>query len=820
MHPAPAPLRESVRIRRAGEAALRRQNAALLALSRSVVQRDTSLAAALADVTRICAETLRCERVSVLRRQAKGEGLTRVHLYEWKENRHTPGEPALPSETSLDAGPDPASPASPAAALSSLAIEAPILMGGKSLGVLRCEDNDARRTWTSEDCKFAEVVASFASLAMERAERLVAQAAAERSRRFLDSLVDSLPLMVFVKDAETLRFVRFNKAAERLTGLRRADVIGRGDHDFFPKEEADSFVLKDRQVLSMHVPTDIPEERMRSLEQGTRILHTRKIALRDAQGRAEYLVGISEDITDRKRAEEELKKAMEAAEAATRAKTRFLATMSHEIRTPMNAVLGLSELLQDADLEGPSLSYAQGIHGAARGLLRVINDVLDLSRIEAGRMEVVEGAFDPRAVVADAWETLRPLARAKGIEFQWTGAPDIPSGVRGDEGRVRQILINLAGNAIKFTERGRVSLELTARFSPPGGCQLLFQVTDTGVGMDARQLEVLFQPFSQAGTDSSRAQDGAGLGLHIAKQLATLMKGEIRVRSSRGVGSTFELELPCRVADIARPVPLLAPAAAAAAPLRILVAEDNTLNQSVARSMLEGAGHTVRVASDGMAALSAFQESAFDVVLMDWQMPLMDGLEAARRIRSYEAAQGLTRTRMIGLTANAMAGDRERILAAGMDGFVAKPFSKGDLLSMLLPLSEVPNPSNPTGERVISDSVHLDPPRIRELLHLEGTSPGFMAALLNQFEKEAAESIEVLKNSHGPSQDVERAAHSLKSMAQLLGGQALANLAAEAESNARAGNLGAVRRLHPHLTREASALAAEAKRVLEPQDAS
>ena len=159
-------------------------------------------------------------------------------------------------------------------------------------------------------------------------------------------------------------------------------------------------------------------------------------------------------------------------------------------------------------------------------------------------------------------------------------------------------------------------------------------------------------------------------------------------------------------------------------------------------------------------------------------------------------------------------------LAAGMDGFVAKPFSKGDLLSMLLPLSEVPNPSNPTGERVISDSVHLDPPRIRELLHLEGTSPGFMAALLNQFEKEAAESIEVLKNSHGPSQDVERAAHSLKSMAQLLGGQALANLAAEAESNARAGNLGAVRRLHPHLAREASALAAEAKRVLEPQDAS
>ncbi len=643
----------------------------------------------------------------------------------------------------------------------------------------------------------------------------------------LNALMEHIPDNIYFKDRES-RFIRINRAAAEWYGLEDpAAVVGKSDFDLFTATHAQPAYDDEQDIIRTGKPLLHKEEKETWPDGRETWVDTSKLPLRDHQGNILGTFGISRDITDRKIAERALRAAKEAAEQANRAKSDFVANMSHEIRTPMNAIIGLAELLLDTPLNRSQREYAATILESGDVLLALLNDILDFSKIEAGKVELDAEPFELRESIGVTMKSLAVRAHRKELELAYHIALEIPDVLIADFGRLRQVLVNLVGNAVKFTDQGEVVLRIDLERGTPAGPLLRFEVSDTGIGIPADRLGKIFEEFEQVDKSTTRRFGGTGLGLTIASRLVSLMGGQLQVQSELGRGTQFsfsivlpvapdvaavvrrprsavlrgvrvlivddnatnrrilfdvlcnweidatavgsaaealpELELAARenrayrlmlsdvhmpqmdgfdlaqrirehadlretiimmltsgtrpedatrcrelniAANLSKPIKqselldaitlclhgeVVAEVSAHTPPaesprparvLRILLAEDSLVNQQLALGVLQKWGHAVRVANDGEEALAAWQSGDFDLVLMDIEMPHLDGFQATQAIRAQELPSG-RHVPIIAMTAHAMKGDRERCLIAGMDGYVAKPVRQKELLEAL-----------------------------------------------------------------------------------------------------------------------------------------
>jgi PAS domain S-box-containing protein len=495
--------------------------------------------------------------------------------------------------------------------------------------------------------------------------------------------------------------------------------------------------------------------------------------------------GIMVDITARKQAEEKLKRAQDSAIKAANVKSIFLANMSHEIRTPLNAIIGMSTLALDLDLPQEPREYLTTIKTAADSLLVLVGEILDFSKIEAGKLELEFSDFNLATIAQNAVDVVAPLAQAKSITLKINGLESkrLTTEVAGDPGRLMQVLMNLLSNAVKFTpENGLIELNVTpiSRVGPEFA-RVRFEVKDTGPGISPEVIGRLFQPFCQADGSTARKYGGTGLGLSICKRLVDLMSGKVGVESQMGKGATFWFEMPFS-APVELPQAAPPPVESGkneALRARVLVAEDNLGNQKVIRRFLEKLGHECEVVSDGHESVSAVQSARFDLVLMDCQMPEMDGYEAARKIRDFEKQSGREPVPIVALTANALSGDDLRCRTAGMDAYLCKPVTLNQLGQVIRRWVRRRKELESIDHKFL-DSL--------EVLQIKG-EPDIVRELIDCFDKTGKDKISSIDIgiADGNLDQVHRAAHHLKSTCHNVGARKLADLCSQLEAASERG---------------------------------
>jgi PAS domain S-box-containing protein len=524
--------------------------------------------------------------------------------------------------------------------------------------------------------------------------RRTARQQLRRQEQMTSAILHALPDLIYVKDRAG-RYITANPAHLTLLGVNDVDeIVGKTDFAFFSHESTVPFFSEEQAIMGSDTPVlarveainvDSPEKR--------RWVLASKIPMHDSAGDVNGLIVISRDITELKETEAALRHAKEVAEEAMAAKSEFLANMSHEIRTPLNAVIGMTSLLENTDLSGEQREYVSTVRIGSKILLTVIDDILDFSKIEASRLEIESRPFNVVELVEDIVRLLKLAAEQKSLALTTTIDPAIPQEVTGDAMRLRQVLVNLLNNAIKFTVEGNVHLDVRCQRLEGEQWRLDFAVHDTGIGISPLAYDRLFQPFSQVDASTTRRFGGTGLGLAISRRLVELMGGTIDATSVEGKGSTFHFWVVVKAAsaqgEAGAPAHTNAdqpPAAITAttqqtSPLRILLAEDNLINQKVAVRILQRLGYTATVVANGREALNAATTDAYDVILMDLHMPEMNGVDATRAIREQLPAD--KQPVIIALTADVGEDSSNQSLAAGMDAVVFKPIEVSSLAEVL-----------------------------------------------------------------------------------------------------------------------------------------
>jgi PAS domain S-box-containing protein len=537
------------------------------------------------------------------------------------------------------------------------------------------------------------------------------QRAALESMRVYRLFADHSTDMLVRIDAKNWKRLYVSPASQRIFGIPPEELVGNSIRSVLHPDDRPLHA----EVSQCLARTGRASVRWRVADLNGRYVWTETnltAVTNPVTGEPEF-ISVVRDATQQVSVEHDLREAKEQADAANRAKSEFLANMSHEIRTPMNGIIGFAELLLETGLSKEQAIYANLVRDSSQQLLLIVNDVLDLSKIEANRLELDPTPFELKCFAEGCFSLVAQSADAKGLAFSLEFDNTLPAWVVGDQLRLRQIVLNLLHNAVKFTEKGAVTLAVGAAQRSAGAVHLRIAVSDTGIGIPAEQQPELFERFAQANRVFSQKYGGTGLGLVICKRLVELMGGSISIASEPGRGSTFSLTVPLLEAIVPTPAPLPEAEAASTEAARILVAEDIYINQLLTATILRAAGHSVDVVEDGAAALAAVNERAYDLVLMDLQMPVMDGVEATRRIRALRGPAASVP--IVALTANGFADEVERCLRTGMNDHILKPINKRTLLAAVnrwaqnRPAAPVPHEVASTGEPV------FNAPVIREL---------------------------------------------------------------------------------------------------------
>ncbi|MDH4251831.1 MAG: ATP-binding protein [Nitrospira sp.] len=842
------------------EGLLRRIQTGLSELAKNAQVYGGNLQEACQAVTRVAAECLHTERVSIWFFTGDRSGIQCADRYQLATREHSQGLALSASDypkyfqeletervlAADDAQTDTRTAEFTAGYLAPLGItsmlDVPIRSEGRMVGVICHEHIGPVRHWTLEEQHFAASIANTVALAIESADRRKVEQALRTSEGRLTTTVQSTNIGIWDWDLNS-NDVYLSSEWKR--------QLGHEDHEIGNTfQEWESRIHPEDHERALGAIAAYLSRRKSQLEIEHRLRHKdgsyRWILARGtlikSHGQSTRIVGIHLDVTDRKVAEEQLRQAKEVAEAASQAKSQFLANVSHEIRTPMNGVLGMAELLLRCALGDKERHLTESIHRSGTVLLGLINDILDFSKIEAGKLQLEIISFEIRRTIQDAVDLAMPEVQKKHLKISWHVAGDIPAYLLGDPMRLRQIIVNLVGNAVKFTERGVIEVAVSVESHRGELYGLSVTVRDTGIGISPEAQAHIFAAFSQADGSTTRKYGGTGLGLAIVKQLVTLMGGHIKLQSAPGEGSTFTFSGYFKECD---PAQRLQPPSAEesgidAEPLayhaegseqvRILLVEDNPVNREVACGMLETLNLRIDTAENGREAVAAVESAEYALIFMDCQMPEMDGFTATQLIREREASttspshinvhRSVSHVPIVALTAHAMQGDRELCLAAGMDDYLTKPFTLSQLEQVLArwvfnrrpvqvevcgDITNAPVQQNPAAlqevpalqmvkprQDTIIEPTTIDQAALAAIRALQRPGqPDIVARIVTQYMDSSPEIIDRIRRAvlSKDAGELRAAAHRLKSSSAQLGATALASDCRELEMMGARGEL-------------------------------